>query len=77
VRYRNSGASPLLELHAEPWITKFGRKSKPFFKVIGWRGGGPEVIDQRGGEPRNGGPSPALVEASSMPSESIDDEIPF
>jgi hypothetical protein len=77
VRYGKPGASPLVELHAEPWMTKFGRKSKPFFKVIGWRGGGPEVIDRHGGEPRNGGPTPALVEASTMTSRSMDDEIPF
>jgi len=77
VRYRNPGASPLVELHAEPWMTKFGRKSKPFFKVIGWRGGEPQVIDGHGGEPRNGGPTPALVEASTITSRSIDDEIPY
>ena len=77
VRYRNPGASPLVELHAEPWITRFGRKSKSFFKVIGWRGGDSQVIDGHGGGPRDGGPTPALVEASSIPSRTIDDEIPF
>ena len=77
VRYRNPGASPLVELHAEPWMTKFGRKSKPFFKVVGWRGGEQQAIDRHDGGPRNGGPPPALVEASSIPSRSIDDEIPF
>jgi hypothetical protein len=56
-------------------MTKFGRKSKPFFKVIDWRGGEPDMIDRHGGGPRNGGPTPALVEASA--SKSIDDEIPF
>ena len=48
-------------------MTKFGRKSKPFFKVIGWRGG-PDVIDGHGGGPRQGGPTPALVEASTVTS---------
>jgi hypothetical protein len=75
VRYGNPGASPIVELHAEPWPTKFGRKSKPFFKVMGWRGGGPDMIDRHGGGPRNGGPTPALVEAST--SRSTDDEIAF
>ena len=75
VRYARPGASPLVELHAEPWMTKFGRKSKPCFKVIDWRGGGPDTIDRHGGGSRNGGPTPALVEASA--SRSIDDEIPF
>ena len=69
--------SPLVELHAEPWITRFGWKSKSFFKVIGWRGGDSQVIDGHGGGPRDGGPTPALVEASSIPSRTIDDEIPF
>jgi hypothetical protein len=77
MRYKNPGASPLVELHAEPWMTRFGRKSKPFFKVVGWRGGEQQAIDRHDGGPRNGGPPPALVEASSLPSRSIDDEIPF
>jgi hypothetical protein len=77
VRYGEPGASPLVELRAEPWVTRFGRKSRPFFKLIGWRGGGPEVIDQRGGGPRNGRPTPALVEASVITSRSIDDEVAF
>lgn len=75
MRYERPGAVPLVELQAAPMLTKFGKKSRPFFKVIGWRGGGPEVIDQRGGGPRNGGPTPALVEAST--SRSIDDEVAF
>jgi hypothetical protein len=66
VRYGNPGGSPLVELHAEPWGTKYGRKSKPFFKVIDWLGGGQQAIDRHGGGPRNGGPTPALVEASTV-----------
>ena len=81
VRYGKPGASPLVELHAEPWMTKFGRKSKPFFKVIDWRGGGAHVIDRRGGRPRNGGPTPTLVENKTQPSNATslapDDEMPF
>jgi hypothetical protein len=77
VRYAKPGVLPLVELHAEPWMTRFGRKSKPFFKVIGWRGGEPQVIDGHGGGPRDGGPTPALVEASTVTSRSIDDEIAF
>jgi hypothetical protein len=38
VRYARPGAVPLVELQAQPHITKFGRKSKPFFKIIEWRG---------------------------------------
>ena len=77
MRYKNPGASPLVELHAEPWMTRFGRKSKPFFKVVDWPGEERQAIDRHGGGPRNGRPPPALVEASSIPSRSIDDEIPF
>jgi hypothetical protein len=65
VRFGKPGTSPLVELQSEPWLTKFGRKSKPFFKVIDWRGG----------EPRNGGPTPAMVEGSTV--RSIDEEVPF
>ena len=72
VRYANPGASPIVELHAEPWPTKFGRKSKPYFKVVGWRGGEPDVIDQRRGGPRDGGPTPDLVQNTTP-----DDEVPF
>lgn len=77
MRYARPGASPLVELHAEPWMTRFGRKSRPFFKVIDWRGGGPDAMDRHGGGPRSRGPTPALVEASTITSKSIDDEIAF
>ena len=38
VRAARPNAVPLVELQAQPHQTKFGRKSKPFFKVIEWRG---------------------------------------
>jgi hypothetical protein len=38
VRAARPNAVPLIELQAQPHQTKFGRKSKPFFKVIEWRG---------------------------------------
>jgi hypothetical protein len=38
VRTARPAAVPLVELQAQPHITKFGRKSKPFFKIIEWRG---------------------------------------
>ena len=72
MRYARPGASPLVELHSEPWLTKFGRKSKPFFKVINWNGGEPH-----GGEPRSRGPTPASVEPRTIMSSSMDDEIAF
>jgi hypothetical protein len=38
VRAVRPNAVPLIELQAQPHQTKFGRKSKPSFKVIEWRG---------------------------------------
>jgi hypothetical protein len=36
MRLRHPGAIPLIELQSAPMPTRFGMKSKPFFKVIGW-----------------------------------------
>jgi hypothetical protein len=72
VRYGEPGASPLVELRAEPWVTRFGRKLRPCFRVIDWRGGEPS---RHGGGPRNGGSTPAMVEGSTV--RSIDEEVPF
>jgi hypothetical protein len=74
MRYARPDASPLVELHAEPWLTKFGRKSKPFFKVINWHGGEPH---RHGGGPRSRGSTPASVEPRTITSSSMDDEIAF
>ena len=35
-------ASPIVELGSAPMQTKFGRKSKPVFKIVKWYGGGSE-----------------------------------
>jgi hypothetical protein len=73
MRYARPGESPLVELHAEPWLTKFGRKSKPFFKVIDWHGG----------EPHRHAAADLAVEAprqrrsNPVPSSSMNDEIAF
>src|SRR5262245_53619311 len=73
MRHARPGASPLVELQAEPWLTRFGRKSKPCFKVVEWRGGGP----------RNGDPTPALAlvedktDTSAVTPRGVDDHIPF
>jgi hypothetical protein len=40
VRFTNPGAVPVVELCAAPMPTKFGRKSRPIFKVVEWRKGG-------------------------------------
>jgi hypothetical protein len=72
VRYANPGAVPVVELRSAPMLTKFGRKSKPFFKVIGWRGGGSSSDDN----------SPPLIESGAArehtaAGKALDDEIPF
>jgi hypothetical protein len=66
VRYSRPGAVPVVELHAAPMLTKFGKKSKPFFKVIDWRGG-------------NGGSAPPQIEnkGGSNAERVFDDAIPY
>jgi hypothetical protein len=71
VRYANPGALPVVELSAAPMVTKFGKKSKPLFKVIEWRKGGSLV---QGDEPQPQPPRPQLEHAAA---KSFDDEIPF
>jgi hypothetical protein len=39
MRFARPGAVPVVELHAAPMPTKFGKKSKPLFKVVDWVGG--------------------------------------
>jgi hypothetical protein len=39
MRFARQGALPVVELHAAPMQTKFGKKSKPWFKVVDWVGG--------------------------------------
>jgi len=81
MRCGRPGAVPIVELDVAPMPTKFGIKSKPFFKVIDWHGGEPRAIDPPGGEPGNGGPTPALVgnktTTSTVTSKALDDEVPF
>ena len=60
---------PLVELGAAPMQTKFGKKSKPVFKVVGWkRGGESEAVPLI----ENKKPS-----AAAKTAELIADEIPF
>jgi hypothetical protein len=66
VRYARPGAVPMVELHAAPMLTKYGKKSKPFFKVIDWRGGG-EVEPKQIEESKKGTPT----------ERAFDDQIPW
>jgi hypothetical protein len=40
MRYANPHAVPVVELHAAPMLTKFGKKSRPWLKVVDWKKGG-------------------------------------
>src|SRR5262249_35672947 len=40
MRFAHPGAVPVVELRATPMLTRFGRKSRPWFKVIDWLPGG-------------------------------------
>jgi hypothetical protein len=65
---------PIVELHAAPMLTKFGRKSRPWFKVVDWRRGGD------GAPSSNGGTLPRLEHQSNAAADTaqaLDDEIPF
>jgi len=43
---------PIVALEAAPMITRYGRKSKPVFKVTGWKAMGSEVPElPQSGEP--------------------------
>jgi hypothetical protein len=66
VRAARPNAVPLIELQAQPHQTKFGRKSKPFFKVIEWRG------DDLA--PPTTAPTPKPLPA---PANAFDDQIPW
>src|SRR5262249_39161451 len=39
VRFSQPGAVPIVELRSAPMMTKFGKRSRPMFKVVGWKGG--------------------------------------
>jgi hypothetical protein len=41
MRGTHPDAAPIVELRATEWPTKFGRKSKPWLKVVGWKNAGP------------------------------------
>jgi hypothetical protein len=74
MRFKHPGAVPLVELASAPMKTKYGMKSKPFFKVLGWELG--EYEDRRDVPNGNAAPAITMVENKKM-TNSLDDEIPF
>lgn len=45
-------AVPIVELQAQEMVTKYGRKSKPYFKITGWKSASPESSDANAPSPR-------------------------
>ena len=91
MRRAHPDAVPIVELRAQEHPTKYGKKSKPFFKIAGWRTAGGEGAAVGLGDDGGGGGAavrPAIVERL-MPKEEvkqaerqirdrvIDDDIPF
>jgi hypothetical protein len=64
-------ALPIVELGAEPMQTRYGRKSKPVFKIVRWYGGGTSV---EGGTGDGAGPNGM---APSSLKEELEDKIPY
>jgi hypothetical protein len=78
MRLAHPNATPIVELHAVEMPTRYGRKSKPLFKIVGWQSANVE------GEPVK----PAIVERilpleevkraeRQIRDREIDDDIPF
>jgi len=53
MRMAHPHAMPIVALESAPMITKYGRKSKPTFKIVGWKATGDKV--------------PELVEPEELP----------
>ena len=66
MRGKHPDAVPLVELGAAPMSTRFGKKSKPTLKVVGWRTADASVM--------------AVQERQLPPpsaTQEMDDDIPF
>jgi hypothetical protein len=47
MRVAHPDAVPIVALEAAPMMTKYGRKSKPTFKIVGWKAVGGDVQELR------------------------------
>lgn len=73
MRCARPGAMPIIELGAAEMKTRYGKKSKPVFKVVAWRyGDGSAPADT----PKVTGPAPAIGREPSK-HDDMDDAIPF
>ena len=64
MRCARPGAVPVVALDVAPMTTKYGRKSKPVLRIVGWKGSAE-------GEPRQ------LITKPPGSRGDMDDEIPF
>jgi hypothetical protein len=78
MRGKHPDAVPLVELGAAPMSTKYGRKSKPVLRVVGWRTATATVVIE---QPEQQLPPPVTKAASAFaegkPMNDMDDDIPF
>jgi hypothetical protein len=69
IRCAQPGAVPVVELQAAPMLTKFGKKSKPWLKVVDWRF--PSAPAPAEPEP------PLLPSSNGAAAKAIDDKVPY
>jgi hypothetical protein len=69
MRFAHPRAVPLIELRSAEMKTKFGNKSRPVFKIVGWKGAS-DAAEQATSEPQ-------LLAAGTSARRAMDDEIPF
>jgi hypothetical protein len=79
MRYAHPGAVPIVELGWAPMQTKFGRKSRPIFRVVAWKKGGPapEEAPRIEHKPGPNKYAEAKGRASTTTEEALEDAIPF
>jgi hypothetical protein len=74
MRYAHPAAVPVVELAWLPMVTKFGKKSKPLFRVVSWKKG--DFNEREAAQIEDNKYATAKGRATSM-SAAMDDEIPF
>jgi hypothetical protein len=72
---RGENVFPLVKLANKPMRTKYGKKLRPHFEIVGWRGMGSFSAPQLAGGDSDGG-GMKLVEEPPL-KKALDDEIPF
>jgi hypothetical protein len=78
MRKVHADAVPIVEFKAVPRVTKYGRKMRPLFKVVGWKTAGPEIENVKPiGERLIGPDEIERTETKIRNDDEIDDDIPF